>query len=293
MRRLTVLSAAAAALPLHAVAHAGGTQHWWTFDPWVWAPMAATAFLYLRGILILRARRGAVHAARLPAAAGFAVAMAAAFFALVWPLDALGAVSLAAHMAQHMLLIAVAAPLFAFAEPAAPLLVALPRWLRGWRGFQAIGKATRALSRPGLAFAIHGTLVWFWHAPLLFESALRWRWLHVVEHIAFLGSALLFWSALQKARRTGAEGYGMAALWTLATLMHTGLLGALLTFSPRLLYPSYAAIDHAPLPPMEDQQLAGLLMWIPGGACYLAAGLCYAAAWLRGGRDHMFPAGKD
>jgi len=280
MRRLIWLAASAA--PVTALAHGeANAHHWWSFDPWVWVPMAAVSLLYLRGISALRARRSLPYPARLPAMLCFATAMAATFFALIWPLDVLGASSLAAHMAQHMLLIAVAAPLFAIAEPAAPLLVGMPGTARIVPLIKTIGRVMRPLLRPGVAFGVHGALVWLWHAPLLFELALRWRWVHVLEHIAFLGSALLFWSALQQARRAGGEGYGVAALWTLATLMHTGLLGALLTFSPRLLYAFYAGLDHAPLAPMEDQQLAGLLMWIPGGLCYLAAGVYFASTWLR------------
>lgn len=267
-----------AALPLQASAHTStGGHHWWTLDPWVWAPMLLIAGLYLRGIHALHAKHGTMRAARPYAIASFCAAMAASFLALIWPLDALGEISFAAHMAQHMMLIAVAAPLFSLAEPALPLLAAIPAsWRRINSRLGALYKALRIVSRPRFAFALHGAIVWVWHAPLLFEWTLRWRWVHVIEHLAFLGSALLFWNAMRHATRVGT-----AALWVLATMMHTGLLGALITFAPRPLYPSYADIEGAVLSPMEDQQLAGLLMWIPAGLCYLVAGVGYAAAWLR------------
>lgn len=273
----------AAALPLPAAAHGEtGAAGWVTLDPWTGMPLLVLALLYLRGMRILRTRRTAPKPARPAALASFCTSMAAAFLALVWPLDALGAISFAAHMTQHMLLIAVAAPLLILAEPALPVMMALPAgWRRINRRLATVHRAWRMLSRPAIAFAVHGALVWLWHAPLLFESALRWRWAHAAEHIALLASALLFWNAMRQAGRAGGNGYGAAALWTLGTLIHTGLLGALITFAPRPLYPFYRTVTAAPLPPMEDQQLAGLVMWIPAGACYLAIGLYYAAAWLR------------
>lgn len=285
MRRLTVF--AILAWPLEAAAHTEtGPHHWWTLDPWVWLPMAVVAALHVRGMLILRAKHSAMRALRPYAVTSFWAGMIATFFALVWPLDALGTVSFAAHMAQHMVLIAVAAPLFVLAEPATPLLRAMPTsWRRAHRHLAGLHKALQRLLRPRIAFAVHGGLIWLWHAPLLFEWALRWQWVHMLEHVSFLGSALLFWQALQRAGRGKApgslQGYGSAALLTLATLIHTGFLGALITFAPRPLYAFYAELGDAPLSVMDDQQLAGLLMWIPAGLCYLVAGLSYAEAWLR------------
>ncbi len=282
MRRLIFCGVLAGLAPRLAQAHGSDANGWWSFDPWVWIPLTAVAMLYLRGMLVLRHKGVTIAATRLPAPAAFAGGCAALFVALIWPLDVLGEASFAAHMAQHMLLIAVAAPLLALARPAPVLLAALPGRLRRLNG--ALGplhSLLRALSRPRVAFAVHGVLVWLWHAPLLFELALHWRWVHVLEHAAFLGSALLFWSAMQHAARSGGIGCGTAVLLTLGTLMHTGVLGALLTFSPRLLYPMHEGRPALGLSAIEDQQLAGLLMWIPGSIVYLAAGLCFVTAWLR------------
>lgn len=282
MRRLIFFVVLAGLAPRLAQAHGSEAHGWWSFDPWVWIPLAVAAMLYLRGMLVLRRKRVSSSATRLPAVAGFAGGCAALFVALIWPLDVLGEASFAAHMAQHMLLIAVAAPLLALARPAPVLLAALPARLR--RLNSVLGPLyglLHALSSPRVTFAVHGVLVWLWHAPMLFELALRWRWAHVLEHAAFLGSALLFWSALQRVARSGGEGCGTAVLLTLGTLMHTGVLGALLTFSPRLLYPMHEGRAALGLSAIEDQQLAGLLMWIPGSMAYLTAGLCFVAVWLR------------
>jgi cytochrome c oxidase assembly factor CtaG len=242
-----------AAVPAaHVWAHAGGADGGWRFDPWVWAGLGL--------LLVLRPRRPWC----------FALALAALVLALVWPLDVLSETRFAAHMAQHMLLIAVAAPLLALALPSLPSVRRLPAGAK--RGLGALYRRWSALARPRSAFVLHALAVWIGHAPLVIAWTIASRWAHVAEHVVLLGTAYLFWTALRKGGRARA---GAAALWTLAMLLHTGLLGALLTFAPRVLYPGYT---------LEDQQLAGLIMWIPGGLCYLAAGLAFAAAWLGAGR---------
>lgn len=222
----------------NAVAHAGHAGTWWTFDPWVWGGCAL--------LFLLRPRRPW----------RFAAAAAALFLALIWPLDVLSQLSFAAHMAQHMLLIGVAAPLLVLSRPSL-------RLIRG-NTWASLGSRTSAPR----AFALHAAAIWLGHAPLVIAWTLAYRWVHIVEHATLLGTAMLFWWALC---RRGRAGYGEAALWSLATMIHTGILGALLTFAPRVLYSGYA---------LEDQQLAGLVMWVPGGACYLVAGLAFGSAWL-------------
>ena len=231
-----------------ASAHAGSAQSWWSFDPWVWGGFAL--------LLLLRPRRPA----------SFLLAGAALFLALIWPLDVLAETSFAAHMAQHMLLIGVAAPLLVLSRSSlGPVKVLsrggkrrVARLLRGWS----------TLSRPPVAFALHGAAVWIGHSPRVIEAMILQRWVHILGHAVLLATALIFWWSLRSRGRAGA---GNAALWTLATMVHTGMLGALLAFAPRTLYPAYS---------LSDQQLAGLIMWVPGALCYLAAGLVFAAAWL-------------
>lgn len=282
MRELIALCALA--FPGPVLAHAAATPgHWWTLDPWVWLPMAAMSACYLRGIIILRRKTRKISAAHMMASASFLAGLTALALALLWPLDAMSNVSFAAHMAQHMMLIVVAAPLMVLGRPGIPLLIGLPRLCREWATRQRLLRKFYAmLLQPGRAFALHGIMIWVWHAPYLYDWALQSRTMHSIEHVAFLGSAFLFWQAMLRSdtpARTRA-GYGMASLYTLATLMHTGMLGALLTFAPRLLYPIRHHASDALLPPMDDQQLAGLLMWVPGGLCYLVAGLAFAYAWL-------------
>lgn len=223
-----------------ALAHGGDAA--WRFEPWIAASVAP--------LLLLRPRR----------AWFFGGALLALFLALVWPLERLAGASFAAHMAQHMLLIGVAAPLLAASRPALPLL----------KGRGALARPLLALARPRTAFFLHGAAIWLGHAPRVIEWSLAHRWVHALEHLAFVLTAALFWWALLA---RGREGAGESALWTLGTMLHTGALGALLVFSPRVIYPGTA---------LGEQQLAGLVMWIPGGLCYLAAGLAFAAVWLAG-----------
>ena len=274
-------------VPLRSAAHASDdAQHWWTLDPWIWMPLALFVALYLKGIFSMRSKRRTFGVLQPRALFCFGGGAASLFIALIWPLDALGEISFAAHMAQHMVLVAIAAPLLVLARPSVPVAVALSGWwLPTFALLARMRKMFRFALRPNVAFSIHAAIIWVWHAPLLFEAALRWQWLHVIEHMSFLGSGLLFWAALRQTGRSRGNGYGVAALWTLATLIHTGMLGALITFAPRLIYSSYGDLESVPLTPMEDQQLAGLLMWVPAGLCYLIAGVGFAAAWLRHAED--------
>lgn len=275
-----LIFAAGLAAPLSAFAHGGDhTEHWWSLDPWTWVPLLLIVALYARGLLRVRAKGGRSAGMQ---AAWFSGAVATLFLALIWPLDVLSGVSFAAHMTQHMLLIVAAAPLFVHARPGPLIVAGMPSPLRRLNRYMGpVYGAVHRIALPGPAFVLHGLIVWIWHAPYFFELALDSDAIHFAEHASFFASALLFWYALQQACRPDGRGYGAAVLWILATLMHTGLLGALLTFSPRLLYPYYLSVEHAPFDALEDQQLAGLIMWVPGGLCYLLAGLGVAASFLR------------
>jgi cytochrome c oxidase assembly factor CtaG len=114
----------------------------------------------------------------------------------------------------------------------------------------------------------------------LFQATLSSDWIHSAQHISFLGTALLFWWSLFYAQ--GRAGYGSSVLYVFTTAVHTSILGALLTFAGAVWYPAYAPSTTAwGLSPLEDQQIGGLIMWIPAGVVYLAAGLWLLALCLR------------
>ena len=170
----------------------------WSRDPLVWLALAAVGGSYLRGVRALWARAGAGHGLRRWQAMAYAGGIGTLAVALLSPLDALGGALLSAHMAQHLLLIAVAAPLLVLGQPTLALLWAVPehrrrqlgRW---WLQTPAIRSAWAVLTLPLVAWLLHTAALWAWHAPPLYQAALDVPMLHGVEHISFLGTALLFW----------------------------------------------------------------------------------------------------
>jgi cytochrome c oxidase assembly factor CtaG len=116
--------------------------------------------------------------------------------------------------------------------------------------------------------------------PVLFEATLVSDLAHSLQHLTFLGTALLFWWALLCGH--GRDRFGLGVFYLFTTVIHTGALGALLTFSERLWYPLYAATTMPwGLTPLEDQQLGGLIMWVPASASYIVAGLALMGIWLQ------------
>jgi putative membrane protein len=188
-------------------------------------------------------------------------------------------------MTQHELLMVLAAPLLVLGRPLIPFLWGFPL---GWR--QRIGALTKTaavqrtwrwLTLPVVAWTVHAIVLWGWHLPVLFQATLTSDLVHSAQHISFLGSALLFWWAVLRGRE-GHMGYGKSVVYIFTTAVHTSILGALLTFSPMLWYPAYAKTTSAwGLTPLEDQQLGGLIMWVPAGITYVIAGLALMAGWMR------------
>jgi cytochrome c oxidase assembly factor CtaG/cytochrome c551/c552 len=215
----------------------------------------------------MRAHSG-VRAFSRPRIIAFAVGWLTAAAALVWPLHELAEQRLSAHMVQHELLILIAVPLLAFARLDLALLVCL----RG-HGRQVTSRLLGKLrvSMP-VAWALHAVALWVWHLPVLYQTAGDQPLLHLAQHASFGGTAYLFWLAAFD-RRTG---YGAAALYVFLTSLHSGLLGVLLFLSPRLWYPHYALAQGA----LEDQQLAGLIMWIPGGVALTITAIWLLWRWL-------------
>lgn len=204
--------------------------------------------------------------------------------ALVSPLESLSGTLLAAHMTQHVILVTVAPLLLVLGRPEAAMLWALPRnWRRALgrsRSRKILSATWRRLERPLTATILHGIALWLWHAPFLFNAALENSFVHDLEHLSFFLTALLFWSGVTRARAPAA--LAGAAICCLATLIHSGFLGALLTFSAVRIYSADAAAIAAwGLTSLSDQQLAGLIMWVPGGIAYLGAALALSSGLLK------------
>ncbi len=283
---LAVLAAPARSALAHAGAPPQPHDLWTT---WSWAaavPLALAALVYARGVRALWRRAGPGRGVRPWQAGAYAAGLIILVVALVSPLDALGSALFSAHMVQHLLLIVVAAPLLVLGRPLVPLIWALPppvpRRLGGWWQQTAAARAGwRLLTWLPVAWTLHAAALWVWHLPSLYQAALVDERIHVAEHAAFLGTALLFWWAVVYPRRRGTLAYGVSAVAVFTMAMQGSLLGALMTFAPTPWYPAYAASAAAwGLTPLTDQQLAGLIMWVPAGLAYLAATLALLAAWL-------------
>lgn len=270
VRAGAIASALTALTPGTAIAHAPGDGT--VLDPWVVVPMAIAGGLYVVGSIrsgLWRRRHRTVSFA-----AGWLVLAAA----LIGPVERFAHASLAGHMAQHMLLLTIAPPLLLWGRPLPVLLQGLPRRIRRNAAPLLAGAFDRAGRHAVLAFLVHGAVIWLWHLPLFYEAALADPLLHHLEHATFLLSALWFWWTLLAPAEPGREGFGTASLLAALTVLHTGMLGAILTFASVPLYPSHPA-GFGGYTGLEDQQLAGLIMWVPGGMLYAATALVLWLKW--------------
>jgi len=287
VKRLLALVPLAIAAP--AAAH-GGHEHGigWTLDASVTVPLLLAALIYAVGFWRLRARADRGRPALARQAWFYAAGWLILVGALVSPLHEAGERSFTMHMIEHELLMLPAALLLVAARPGPVLLWGLPRALRRLFGSAAQWGLWARLSEPITATAIQALVIWLWHMPGPFDLALDHEGWHIVQHLCFVFGALLFWwSMLHRAGET------LAGICLFATSMIGGALGALMALSTSPWYSAYAAMGMTPfgLSPAEDQQLAGLIMWIPGGLFHLAAALWFLGRWLSGkGGRHAYAA---
>jgi putative membrane protein len=246
-------------------------------EDWYVLALLLGALLYGWGLIRLWRRAGPGHGKSMFGALLFAAGWLALAGTVLTPLHDIGRVVFWLHMVEHELLMAVASPLLVLARPMPVFLWALGRRASRWLGNavsrRPIGAAWAFISRPLPATVIHGSALWVWHLPGPFHTALAGEGMHALQHASFLFSALLFWHALLSPAPRPSKAFS-SSMALFATSVHSSILGALLTFSPRLWYPSSA--DPYPicgLTRWEDQQLAGLVMWVPVGIIYLVAAL--------------------
>jgi putative membrane protein len=256
----------------------------WGAQPWVLACLALSLLLYVVGARRLWARVKLSRSQFTRQLACFGLGWIALAIALASPLDPAGSLAFAAHMVQHELLMIVTAPLMVLGRPLGVWVWALPPSMRGKVGAATHARAVAwlwaAITRPLAAWMLHFAALWLWHVPGLFQRALANNGVHALQHASFLFTALLFWWAVLG--KQGLHGSrGASIIYLFSTMMYTGALGALFTMSETVWYPVYGGSAEAfGLSPLEDQQLGGLIMWIPGGLAYLAAGLFLCAGWL-------------
>ena len=262
-------------------AHAtGAVPGAWDLDPLMLVSGIAAVALYARGVRALQARRSA-RVPSPPRQACFYAGLALAVVAIVSPLHGWSETLFAAHMTQHLVLMVVAAPLLIAGRPVAPFLAALPARVSRMlgRAHSAPRKHAPLLLHPIAVWVLSAIVLWAWHLPTLYDAALDNDVLHALEHATFVATALLVWGAVLGEHPIGEGG---AVLLLFATGLQSGALGALLTFAGTVLYePHLTAATNAGVDPLTDQQLAGVIMWIPSGIVYLAAMAVMLARLLR------------
>lgn len=266
----------------------------WTFDLWITAPLLLAAALYATGIGRLWRRAGTGRGIHAWQASCYTTGWLILVLALVSPIHRWGAALFAIHMIEHELVMAAAAPLLVLGRPGVAFAWALPSGLR--RGLplllrrSGLRTAWTALTRPLTATVIQGIAIWVWHAPALFDTAVANIMLHRLQHVSFLVTGLLFWWALVRRRNSGA-----AAAYVSATMLHTSILGAIIALAPQILYrlQTQRAAEWG-ITPLHDQQLAGLIMWIPAGFVYAGTALFFFAAWVkRSGATKLCPVNAE
>jgi putative membrane protein len=291
MRMLAAVAIVMAASP--ALGHeTEAVEPAWTLDATITLPLGLVALLFAIGTLRLWRRAGLGHGVKRWQAACFALGWLLLVVALVSPLHWLGEHVFSAHMLEHEALMALAPPLLVLSRPGVAFLWALPRTVRRGLGAMAndLSGLWRVVTVPWIATSLHALALWAWHAPSLYESALQNEGMHWLEHFCFLASALLFWWALLAGRGLR-QGFGAAIFYLFVTASHTAFLGILVALAKVPVYPLQAeAAARWGLDPMADQQLAGLIMWVPGGTVYAVAALALAGLWIgRSGRGAPMP----
>src|SRR6516164_9593070 len=264
----------------------------WPFDPWLLAALLLTAGAYLRGWLVLRRRDPRRwHGGHL---AAFLGGLATIYVALASPIEPFSDLLLQVHMAQHLLLMMAAPPLLWLGAPLFPVLRGLPRpvrlyWAAPLVSSPPLRRLFARLTHPLAALPIFVAVNWGWHVPEAYDLALRSTGWHYVEHACFLGAALLFWYPVVRPypSRPRWSPWLLLPYLLLADLSNTALC-AVLTFSDRVLYPYYAEVPRlGGLSALEDQSMAGLLMWVPGSLAFLLPLAGIGVRLLSGDRDSV------
>ena len=247
----------------------------WSWEPPVVLGMLAASALYALGwVRLSQRRRRPAHLAAWRAWC-FAVGIGAIGLALLSPIGVFSQLFFFAHMTQHLLLVVAAAPLLLLGAPLLPMLWALPRGLRlGIGRLFAPGSLLQrlfgALTHPFVAGPLFIGMLALWHLPSFYDEAQGRTLVHDLEHLCFLGTALLFWwPVIHPAGGRRRLSYGAAIPYLFFAMLEGNLIGALLTFADHPLYATYQRVPRLwGISLMQDQQMAGLIMWVPGGLAY-------------------------
>jgi putative membrane protein len=247
----------------------------WAIDPVAIGLLVLFGLIYWRGSSRLRRRKGKVSGRWHRRNLFFWGGWFALVLALGSPLDPLGEELFSAHMVQHEVMMLIAGPLLVLSRPSAALLRGMPKAMQKSVGTAirrwSLGRFWNGLMSPTGAWTVHAIGLWGWHIPFLFSLSVENTWVHALQHLSFLWISLIFWYALFRPRQLNAA---VGVIYLFTTAIHASLLGALLTFSPHVWYSPYLRTASSwGLTALEDQQLGGLIMWMPAGTAFVVAGL--------------------
>lgn len=292
VRSAALLAAAAALLPGSAMAHPGAApvpgELWssWNWDLPSLIGIGLSGTLYTLGVRRLWERAGVGRGIARWRLYCFFAGLLAVTTALISPIDAFGKALFSAHMVQHELLMLVGAPLMVLGAPWLAFLWAIPPdWRRSVGDLgrvPAVRRGGAILVYPLTAWTIFAVTLWAWHIPLLYQATLQSDFIHAIQHLSFFGTSFLFWWVLLHPGHSRRTAYGAGIVYVFTTAVHGSVLAALLTFSPSGWYPVYEEPAAAwSLTLLQDQHLAGLIMWVPPGFIYLAAAITVLGLWLQ------------
>ena len=259
----------------------------WNWDPLILLSLSLLAWLYCRGLARLWGKTGVGCKVGRWQAASYLGALGVIFVALLSPLDALSAELSSFHMIQHMLLTILAAPLIVLGSPTFMLAWGLPECRQGWgRSFFTFAfrlPQEPILWQPPFVWALFAGTLWAWHHPVLYQAALRDPLVHDAQHLSFFVVACLFWRLCLDPLGGRRLCPAVALPYLFATSLHAAALGVFLALSPRAWYDDYATRTSAwGFTLLQDQQLAGLIMWMPACLIYPAVAAILFGSWLAG-----------
>ncbi len=264
----------------------------WSFEPTVWAGIGITALLYWLGVRY-SIRRGIGRRYRWWRSVVFFGGLAAVFIALESPIDYWGAEFFWVHMLQHEILIVAAAPLLLLGAPAMPLWRGVPlqarrvtlRWImrRTWprRLWHTL---SHWFGNPVVAFILLNGGFALWHVPALYDLALQHEGVHVMEHLTFLGAALLFWAqVIPSLPLKPRMNYVQQALYLFLSALAGNIISSFIVIPTQPLYPYYAALPHpaGTMTALVDQRFGGMLMETAGMVVFFVAIVTVLSLWLQ------------
>ncbi len=268
-----------------------GASIWvWNWQPTILIGLALLTAAYLLVSGTLRRQQG--RKIPWPRQLAFHLGTLVTFFALVSPIDHISdEFLLGAHMVQHLLLLMVAPPLWLLGFPT--------DWFTGSTLISWLGRLWRGVTRPLAAFLIFNGVLWIWHIPALYDAALFDETIHIFEHLTFLAAAVVGWWPVLGFLPGIAprSSYPVQIFYLFAMMMSSTALGAFISLARTPIYPYYvnapAVLNDLALPlrtsgprlwgvsGMQDQQIAGRVMWMPGNMIYFITLMAVVALWLR------------